>query len=77
MSFDEEQAYPPTQQDYEDMMLLHGIWEQNPDIQTLQMKKMIFDNEVLLIARAAIAHENRKPGPLGEALNSGDGSYKP
>lgn len=41
--------------DINDEELLRRIWLINPEIKTLQMRKMIFDADVIIIANAAIA----------------------
>jgi hypothetical protein len=55
--FDEEPEHTPDKEDYEkaiDDALLHRIWEINPEIMGLQMRKMVFDADVIMIAKAAI-----------------------
>lgn len=59
-NFDEEPEHQPTKEEYEayeseqDQAMLKRMWEINPKIMTLQMSKMVFDSDVIMIARAAI-----------------------
>lgn len=61
MSFDMEPEHQPTKEEWEvyeqqkDEELLRRIWLINPEIKTMQFKKMVFDAEVIAIAKAAIA----------------------
>lgn len=61
MSFDIEPDHQPTKEEWEayeqkiEEDLLKRIWLINPEIKTMQFKKMVFDAEIIAIARAAIA----------------------